>query len=218
MEDIILILQKWSDYHKTHPGSDFEAFCRFYLSHQTLKPASSSKIPLPSNTDGLFMMSLSRSTLAFWVYMRIALKDTPLPSIEDIMFCSALSNLGESRKTDVINYAMIEISTGTDILNRLIKKGFIHQRVDPNDKRSKLLTLTTPGLTALKKCYKKASMARELFLADLSEDEKKIVTQILFPLQEKHSKLSVESKGKTIEEVFAAMAGKKTKNKSGSDI
>ena len=174
-----------------------------------VKTPSSSKTPLPSNTAGLFMMSLTRSTLAFWVYMRIALRDTPLPTIESIMFCSALNNLGESRKTDVINYAMMEISTGTDILNRLIKKGFINQRIDPRDKRSKLLTLTSSGVTALKKCYKKASMAREFFLADLTEDDKKLVTRILFPLQEKHSKLSLESKGKTIEEIFSTIARKK---------
>ena len=94
------------------------------------------------------MMGLSRSTLAFWVYMRIALKGIALPSIESIVFCAARNNLGESRKSDVINYAMLEISTGTDILNRLIKKGFINQRIDPDDKRSKLLTLTSTGTTA----------------------------------------------------------------------
>jgi DNA-binding MarR family transcriptional regulator len=207
-----MILQKWVDYQELHPGSKFEDFCRFYLSSQIPKaPAHPSELPVPSNTDGMFMMSVTRSTLAFWVYMRIALKDTPLPSIEDIMFCSALNNLGESRKSDVINYAMLEISTGTDILNRLIKKGFINQRIDPNDKRSKLLTLTSPGVKALKKCFKKASMARELFLADLTEDDKKLVAQILDPLQEKHSKLSVENKGKTIEDIHAMIVGQKNK-------
>ena len=210
MEEIIHILQKWADYRKAHPRSEFEDFCRFHLASKTLKTSSSTqKTPMPSNTDGLFMMSLTRSTLAFWVYMRIALRDTPLPTIESIMFCSALNNLGESRKTDVINYAMMEISTGTDILNRLIKKGFINQRIDPRDKRSKLLTLTSSGVTALKKCYKKASMAREFFLSDLTEDDKKQVINILFPLQEKHSRLSVESKGKTIEEIYGTITGKK---------
>jgi DNA-binding MarR family transcriptional regulator len=212
MEDIIQVLQKWADYRKTHPGSEFEDFCRFHLASKTLKTSPSSvKTPSPSNTDGFFMMSLTRSTLAFWVYMRIALKDTPMPSIESIMFCSALNNLGESRKTDVINYAMMEISTGTDILNRLIGKGFIHQRVDPNDKRSKLLTLTPSGVSALKKCYKKAGMAREIFLADLTEEDKKLVTQILFPLQEKHARSAVESKGKTIEEIYSAIFGRKAR-------
>ena len=167
------------------------------------------KLVRPKDPDSLFMMSLTRSTLAFWVYMRIALKDTPLPSIESIMFCAALNALGESRKTDVVNYAMMEISTGTDILNRLIKRGLIQERVDPTDKRSKLLKLTAAGAAALKKCFKKAAMARELFLTDLSDDDKENVTQILYPLQEKHSRLAIENKRRTIEEIYAALMSQK---------
>src|SRR5687768_819826 len=124
MEEVITILQLWSAYQKDHPKSEFEDFCRFYLTSQkikTFKPVEAKAAPFDTNSR--FMMTVSRTILAFWVYMRIALKDTPLPSIENIMFCSALNNLGESRKTDVINYAMMEISTGTDILNRLIKRG-----------------------------------------------------------------------------------------------
>ena len=202
MEEIIDILQQWAEYGKTHPNSKFEDFCRYYLAKGHSVP--SQKVPKanrPFDAGSLFMMSVTRTTLAFWVYMRIALKDTPLPSIESIMFCSALNNLGESRKSDVINNAMLEISTGTDILDRLIKKGFINQRIDPDDKRSRLLTLNPAGITALKKCYKKAGMARELFLADLTDDDKKLVANILDPLQEKHSKLSVKNKGKSIEEI-----------------
>ncbi|MGD9555853.1 MAG: MarR family winged helix-turn-helix transcriptional regulator [Mangrovibacterium sp.] len=147
------------------------------------------------------MMTVSRTTLAFGVYMRIALKENPMPSIESLMICSALNNLGESRKSDVINYAMLEISTGTDIINRLIKKGFILQRTDISDKRSRLLTLSDQGRTALFQSYQKAAIAREILLAGLTEDDKKLVAHILSPLQEKHSRLSVENKGKTIEEI-----------------
>lgn len=214
MEEVIMILQQWADYRKDHPNSEFEDFCRFYLKSPAIKRLRQSTLKSlpPLDTDSMFMMTVTRATLAFWVYMRIALKDTPLPSIESIMFCSALNNLGESRKSDVINYAMLEISTGSDILNRLIKKGFIHQRVDANDKRSKLLTLSSSGITALKKCYKKAQLARELFLADITEDDKKLVAHILDPVQEKHSRMAIESKGKIIEEIHSMILEKKKKS------
>jgi DNA-binding MarR family transcriptional regulator len=209
MEDVTFILQELKEYQQQFPGGVFKDFCKFYLANEPLKTSASSKLVRPKDADALFMMSLTRSTLAFWVYMRTALKETPLPSIESIMFCAALNSLGESRKTDIVNYAMMEISTGTDILNRLIKKDFIHERIDPKDKRSKLLKLTAAGATALKKCFKKAAMARELFLKDLSDDDKKIVTQILYPLQEKHSRLSIENKKKTIEEIYEAIMSQK---------
>lgn len=210
MEDIIEVLKQWAAYRKNHPKGVFEDFCRYYLlrlrTHAT--PKKGGALRRPPDTDSMFMMTLSRSTLAFWVYMRIALRDTPLPAIEEVMICAALFQLGESRKTDVINHSMMEISTGTDILNRLIKKGVVRQRVDPDDKRSKLLTLTPSGIRTLQKCFAKARMARKAFLADLTEDDKKLVAGILDPLQEKHSKLAVASKGKTIEEIYEETVGK----------
>ena len=211
MEEIVVILQQWADYRKLRPSSEFAEFCRFYLvkSDQQNRPRKKRHPSGPPDLDSMFMMTVSRSTLSFWVYMRIALRDMPLSSIESIMLCSALNNLGECRKSDVINHAMLEISTGTDILNRLIHKGLINQRIDPDDKRSKLLSLNPPGVSALKKCYKKAALAREIFLADLTDNEKELVAQILDPLQRKHSRFSIENKGKTIEEIHAMVVSKK---------
>ena len=213
MEEILKILQEWVEYEKTHPKSKFDDFCRYYLKKPEVAVFKPSKrdVPSPTNIDGQFLMTVSRTTLAFWVYMRIALKETPMPSIESLMICSAVNNLGESRKSDVINYAMLEISTGTDIINRLIKKGFIRQRTDPNDKRSRLLTLSDEGQSALFQSYRKASVAREILLAGLTNEDKELVAHILDPVQQKHAKLSVESKGKTIEEIHAMIFGKEKK-------
>jgi len=210
MEDVIEVLQRWSEYRKDHPGTGFEDFCRYYLAGQQVKrpKGAGAKKPQPVDTDGMFMMSVSRSTLAFWVYMRMALRDTALPTIEDIMLCSALYQLGESRKTDVINHAMMEISTGTGNLNRLIEKGFVGERIDPDDKRSKLLTLSDTGTTVLLQCFAKAKLAREIFLADLTEDDKKLVANILSPLQEKQSRLAIARKGKSIEEIHDEVIGR----------
>ncbi len=213
MEEVLKILQEWVEYDKAHPKSKFEDFCRYYLKKPEVTAFKPTQIdvPSPTTTDGQFMMTVSRTTLAFWVYMRIALKETPMPSIESLMICAALNNLGESRKTDVINYAMLEISTGTDIINRLIKKGFIYQRTDSNDKRSRLLTLSDSGKEALFQSFRKASVARDILLSDITEDDKILVSQILYPIQEKHAKFSVESKGKTIEEIYDLIFGEEKK-------
>jgi len=211
MEKLLKVLQLWVEYEKRHPNSEFEDFCRYYLAKPQIKAFKPLKkgVPMPPDVDGMFMMTVSRTTLAFWVYMRLALKETQMPSIESLMICAALNNLGESRKTDVINSAMLEFSTGMDIINRLIKKGFIHQRIDPEDKRSRLLTISDSGKTALFQCFEKSGLARDILLNELTDDDKKLVTHILFPVQEKHAKLSVENKGKTIEEIYALVVGER---------
>jgi len=210
MERIIHVLQLWSDFEKTHPGSEFEDFCRFYLAKpeiKAFKPVGSGKQPTPPDDDSMFMMTVSRTTLAFWGYMRIALKGTSMPSIESLMVCAALNALGESSKTDVINYSMFEVSTGMDMIKRLVKAGFINQRTDPRDKRSRLLTISDEGKKVLFQCFKKSTLARDILLHGVTEDDKKLVSRILFPIQEKHAKLSVESKGKPIEDIYNSFVG-----------
>ena len=134
--------------------------------------------------------------------LRIALKDTPLAATEKFVFLAALNVIGESSKTQVISYAMMEMSTGGDILNRLLKDNFIAQRNDPNDKRSKLISITDKGIEVLQQCFEKTAMVRKILLQGLTEDEEKICVQILYPIQEKHTKLAVESKNKSIEEIL----------------
>ncbi len=150
------------------------------------------------------MKVIARLHLSYNVYLRIALKDTPLAAIEKFAFLAALNVIGESSKTQVINYAMMEMSTGSDILKRLMKDQFISQRNDPDDKRSKLIKITEKGLQVLQQCFERTAMIRSILLRDLTEDEEKICVQILYPIQEKHAKLAVESKNKTIEEILEA--------------
>lgn len=158
---------------------------------------------LPIDLNGKVARAVTRTHLSLWVYKRIALKNTPFKAIEQFMFMAALNTLGESRKTDVINFAMMEISTGTGILNRLIKKGFVHERIDLKDTRSKLLTLTKSGKSTIIKCFKKSYMVRKILFAGLTDEDKHLIAYILDPVHEKHASLSVESKNKTIEQIFS---------------
>ena len=204
MEKIISILQEWAAFEKLHPKGEFEDFCLYYLAMSRVRKEKRAEIKTlhPIDLNGKMARAVTRIHLSLWVYMRIALKNTPLEAIEQFMFMAALNALGECRKTDVINHAMMEISTGTGILNRLIEKDFIHERVDPNDTRSKLLKLTKTGQAILIKCFKKSHMVREILFAGLTEDDKQLVVYLLDPVHEKHATLSIESKHKTIEEIF----------------
>lgn len=211
MEKIILILQEWAVFEKGHPQGEFEDFCHYYLAKLKSRKEKRPEIKTlhPIDLNGKVARAVTRTHLSLWVYMRIALKNTPIEAIEQFMFMAALNALGECRKTDVINHAMMEISTGTGILNRLIKKKFVDERIDPKDTRSKLLTITKAGRSVLMKCFKKSAMVREILFAGLTEDDKQLIAYLLDPVHEKHAMLSVESKHKTIEEIFSEIFAKR---------
>ena len=53
----------------------------------------------------------------------------------------------------------------------------------------------------------------DILLHGVTGDDKKLVSQILFPIQEKHTKLCIESKGKSIEEIYTLVFGKEERIK-----
>ncbi|RCH54664.1 hypothetical protein DJ568_12660 [Mucilaginibacter hurinus] len=204
MEETVKLVNRWAEFRKVYANGTLEEFYRFELAKRDTGALASEHIKGndPQSTDNRFMKVIARLHLSYNVYLRIALKDTPLAAIEKFSFLAALNVIGESNKTQVINYAMMEMSTGSDILNRLIKDQFITQRNDPGDKRSKLIKITEKGFEVLQQCFERTAMVRSVLLEGLTEDEEKICVQILYPIQEKHTKLAVENKNKTIEEIL----------------
>lgn len=204
MDEIVELVTHWAHFKKVYPKATLEEFHRFQLAKMDSGTLASEHIKGkdPQSIDNRFMKVIARLHLAYNVYLRIALKDTPLAAIEKFAFLAGLNVLGESSKTQVISYVMMEMSTGSDILNRLLKEGFISQRNDPNDRRSKLIKITKEGDKVLQQCFKKTALVRKILLADLTEDEEKICVQILYPIQEKHTKQAIESKGRSIEELL----------------
>lgn len=217
MQELVRLVTLWASFAEKHPDANVEDFCLFIINEKNIKiineksRKAEQEVPLnaPQDLDGRFMRALTRTTLSYWVYMRIALRDTEIKSLENFTFMASLSVQGEAKKTSIINYAMMEFTTGIEILNRLIKMQLIKERIDPGDKRSRLLSLTPKGDKVLQQCFSKARLARDILLKNLSDKEKEICMFILEPIHIKHASLAMKSKSKTIEEIYAEVLGTK---------
>jgi DNA-binding MarR family transcriptional regulator len=205
------LVAEWEDFEVQHTNSSIEDFCRYYLLREREKSGMAGVVGghIPPNTNALLLKILGRIGLIFLNYRTLALEETELGIPEGFPFLNALKHLGESKKTDVVNYNLTELSTGIDILNRLKAQGLISERPDLVDRRSKLVSITEKGERVLLECYQKMHVLGEIMLCDMSEDEKMICVQLLKNLEIKHSRLVNESKGKTLEEI--AMISKERK-------
>lgn len=205
MEELKKLINEWVAFVEKKPQGTVENFCRYFLMKSEKSPQSEKKAVQPPDLDGHFMKVIMRLSQSYSIYAKIALKDTMLPVYENFVFLAVSRLLREAKKTDIINYTMMDISTGSDILNRLINEGYLKVRNDPDDKRSKLISITTVGEKVLKECFKKTFTARRMFLNGLSDEDKKICIQILEPLEMRHSTKSVESRNKSIDEIEKEM-------------
>lgn len=211
MNKTVELVNEWASYEEAHPDASIEEFCRYYLTSQR------SKRDLPPNfggsgvppTPGSFLMKLmGYISKVFETYARSALATIPdIKQPEDFYFLNYIKNNNACRKTDVINNFLMGLSTGIDVLNRLIVNGLIEERPDPDDKRARLVNLTEKGEEVLQACYQQSQVVSQIVFHDMSEDDMQLVIQLLRGVEAKHSPLIFELRDKPIAEVYRRVVG-----------
>src|SRR6202022_4300542 len=105
------------------------------------------------------------------------------------------------RKTDIIYANLFELSSGTDMLNRLKKRNLIKEYDDEDDKRSKRIELTPAGEKAIELATMRMRKVAGMMTNDLSQDDKQLCIQLLKNIEIKFSGFWQLHKGRPFDEV-----------------
>jgi len=208
MHKAVELVTEWGKFDALHPNGALEDFCRYYLIHQTEKERKtwqSKKWPTPVTIDFALLRLTGRIVKLHTIYAASAIEGSGINTLDEFSLLNAVQGLGEPRKTEAIYTALFELSTGTDMLNRLKKVGLIAEYDDTEDRRSKRIKLTPKGQKALLACRKRVEQLAEMEFKDLSSDEKRLCIQLLGSVDEKFSRLWQSQKGKGFEEVYKEM-------------
>lgn len=120
--------------------------------------------------------TIARDISFVYRYMRYlvrkAIKDTPLQTIDEYSYLITLMAKGEMTKTELNNYNVVEKTSGSEIIRRLLKSGLISQKRNMQDKRSLLLSITPEGRTVVRELLPRMQRSSDLLLRDLSWDQK----------------------------------------------
>ncbi len=94
-------------------------------------------------------------------YARKNLPLTPIDNLDEFTYLILLLQVESITKTEIIQRNVHPITTGTEIIKRLLKKEFIEQFPDAKDRRKIRITLTDKGRNAL---FESAETTRKLAL------------------------------------------------------
>ena len=204
MKKVVLLVNEWDKFNDNYPQSSLEDFCRHYLSKNRGKQyAPSSKPNKSSETDALIFEKLQHLAGILDRYGKMALKNSELKDLDWYKVLFSLYQLGESRKSDIIHHSNFEISTGTDIINRLIKNGLIQECPHESDKRSKCIKLSVKGEIPIYKAMENMHKINAFFSGEIAEEDKQMLLQLLGVLENKHGKLSRKTRNKTADSFIA---------------
>jgi DNA-binding MarR family transcriptional regulator len=204
MNKVVELVNHWGEFEQKHPKGSIDEFCRHYLAKQQQKKVKGILVGgvVPAISDGLLLKIIGRISKLNMAYANIALKGTELNQIEEFGILVTIRKEKNPRKTEVIYANLFELSSGTDMLNRMKKRGLIKEYADKDDKRSKRIELTAKGEKVATACTERISKNAIMLMKDLSDDDKDLCIQLLKNIEIKLSALWPKHKAKEFDDIY----------------
>lgn len=134
-------------------------------------------------------------------YGKKLLKDTPLSSIDDVPYLLMLLFSGPSTKMELIQANVHEKTTGMEILNRLLRLGLVEQQFNPDDKRSRKLSISPEGQKLMFNLMNGMDTLSAIVSGNLQTKERINLLKMLHKLNDFHLHVHQEAKEKSLTEI-----------------
>jgi DNA-binding MarR family transcriptional regulator len=132
-------------------------------------------------------------------YVKKALDGQEISTLDEFTFLATIKRAGTPTKTEVYVENITEITTGTEILRRMIKAGFVEEFPDTEDRRVKRLQLTSAGLQALTSSFTQLREVARIVVGTLDEDQKNQLAGMLNDLDIFHTNIYADQRSDSIE-------------------
>jgi DNA-binding MarR family transcriptional regulator len=185
MNRTVDLVNQWAVFEKDHPDAGILDFCRYMLVKEREDKENQEFLggAVPPDLHSKFAKLIGRITKIHAVLSLPVLKEHGISSFEDFAFLNSVYKLEQPRKTDVINTNFIELSSGLLIIERLKKNGWISEKGDEFDKRSKRLSILPKGEKVLELVYKRMAELNQQCFGDIPDDDIVLCIQLIAPVE-----------------------------------
>jgi DNA-binding MarR family transcriptional regulator len=135
-------------------------------------------------------------------YIKKALKDSVIKTGDEFSFLITLITYESLSKTELIQKQVMEKTSGTEIINRLLKLGLIEQFNDEHDKRSIRVKITPTGRMELMKILPQMQTVSQIVTGNLSETEKTTLAYMLRKLEHFHNDIFLNKKETELDDLI----------------
>lgn len=204
------LVKLWGEFEAQHPEADIDDFCRFQVAKQTKKESyGNPKGELRPDLNGQLVILLRRIGKFHIAYSNKALEGTGLDQMEEFGILVTIFNQKNPIKSEAIYNNIMELSSGSNMLIRLKKRGLVSEYTDEQDKRVKRLKLTAKGEATLLKAKDFVLQVAHMMVHDLTDEEKRLCIQLLQPIDQRFSGLFTRQKNKPFDEIYRENTGGK---------
>lgn len=133
--------------------------------------------------------------------IRKGLEDYPELVNEDFTYLYRLMDYEYLTKMQLIEKNAHEKQTGLEIIKRLVKHGLIEESRDPNDGRSKRISVTAKGRKLFKKSMEDVTLTSKVLGGNLELREKQELLDLLKKLNQFHEVVYFNHRDSKMEEI-----------------
>lgn len=203
LDEIIPLLEKWEEFRQEN-DANFDNF-GVWLNQFPNKNELENSSPITNtgerlteqysdNTRFLASYFITRLYKYIKIYTREIFSHTVLYSIEDFSILALIDQMKLPSKKELCEANLTEITTGNDIIKRLIKNELATEVEDKHDKRIKRINASDKGKQLLYQIYASLNNMEIDVLGDLDNEERKVIIKHLNHLDNFHHKYIEQSK------------------------
>lgn len=157
-----------------------------------------------SATRDISILLVLMNRYAKW-YIKKVLKDSLLQTPDEFSFLITLMTYDSLHKSELITKQIMEKTSGTEIINRLVKRGMISETADQNDKRSIRVSITDTGRKEILRILPQMTKVTEIVVGNLSNEEINTLSYLLKKLDYFHNNIYLNKKGQPMSDILSSM-------------
>jgi len=138
-------------------------------------------------------------------YIKKVLRESHLQTPDEFSFLITLMTYDSLSKSELITKQVMEKTTGTEVIRRLIKRGLIVESADENDKRSVRVSITQYGREEILRILPLMSKVTKIIIGNLSSEEINTLSYLLKKLDYLHNDIYINIKEHSLSDILSVI-------------
>ena len=185
---IIELIKNFDEFSKSERETDLKTFALWLFRKEGEKDNQISSDD-STELDRKINYFLGRYNRYSKYYVRKTLQDLPIKSVDEFWILNYVYINGKPTKSETYDATITELSLGTKIVKRLIDFKLIVESADPNDKRTKILSITEYGKEVRNEVFKRLGEDSVFKLSIIEKNDKLNLLETLQKLENYHNKI-----------------------------
>jgi DNA-binding MarR family transcriptional regulator len=141
-------------------------------------------------------------------YIKKALRDSYLQTPDEFSFLITLMTYDNLTKSELITKQVMEKTSGSEVIRRLIKKGLIVENADKKDKRSVRVSITKTGREEILKILPLMGTVSEIVVGNLAAEEINTLSYLLKKLDYFHNDIYINKRGHPLSDIMSGITNR----------